>query len=103
MVERSNVPWPAPGTINPANVWPGTVYQPNIPVNASQGALIIGNPLTGSGTITGITVIYGGGGYAAAPAVTIAGGTLAGTPAATAVLDAGTIGNDTSYLQWKVN
>lgn len=93
-------PWPAPGTINPQNVWPGTVYQPNI--DSTAGALIVGQPLTGSGTVTGITILYSGGGYAAAPAITFAGGPLTGATA-TAVLNAGTIGPDTSYLQWKVN
>ena len=92
-------PWPGPGSINSANVWPGTVYQPDI---APNGALISGNPLTGSGTVTGITVIAGGGGYATAPAVSFAGGTLTGMTA-TAVLDATAAATDTSYVQGSVN
>jgi hypothetical protein len=92
-------PWPATGWINPANVWPGTKFQANITQN---GALIMGNPLTGSGTITGVNIIYGGGGYATAPAATVAGGTLTGTPAVTLTLSGGAAA-DTSYLQWKVN
>lgn len=75
--------WPAPGLINQANVWPGTIYQPNIPVNPSQGALIVGQPLTGSGTVTGINIIYNGAGYTgtATPAITFAGGPLTGAVA----------------------
>jgi hypothetical protein len=92
-------PWPATGWINPANVWPGTVFQPNITQN---GALIMGNPLTGSGTITGVNIVYVGGGYASAPTPTITGGTLTGTPAVTLTVGAAAA-TDTSYLQWKVN
>jgi hypothetical protein len=92
-------PWPATGWINQANVWPGTVFQPNI---TRDGALIMGQPLSGSGTITGVNIIYGGGGYSAAPTATIAGGTLTGTPAVTLTVGAAAA-TDTSYLQWKVN
>src|SRR5215471_3520422 len=91
-------PWPAPGTINPANVWPGTLFQPNITDN---GALLTGNALTGSGTLTGLNIIYGGGGYAAAPTISFAGGTLLAA-AATATIGAAAA-TDTSYLQSKVN
>ena len=93
-------PWPAPGTINPANVWPGTIYQANI---ATTGALLTGNALTGSGTLTGIGIIYNGGSYttAAPPTIAFAGGTLTGMTATATVATNGA--TDTSYLQAKVN
>lgn len=90
--------WPAPGLITPFNIWPGTIFQPNI---SPQGALLVGQPLTGSGTVTGINVIYGGGGYTGAPGITFAGGPLTGAAATAAAPTAAAI--DTSYVQAKVN
>jgi hypothetical protein len=92
-------PWPAPGSINPANVWPGTIYQANI---AQNGALLTGNPLTGSGTLTGINLVYGGGGYPTAtpPTISFVGGTLTGATASANAPIA--LANDTSWLQAKV-
>ena len=93
--------WPAPGLINQANVWPGSLYQPNI--NNVSGALLTGNALTGSGTLTGLVVIYAGGGYATAspPAISFVGGSLAAATATATVATAPA--SDTSYLQAKVN
>jgi hypothetical protein len=93
-------PWPAPGLVNQANVWPGTIFQPNI---ATAGALLTGNALTGSGTLTGIVVIYNGGGYATGtpPTLSFAGGSLTGMTATATVATAPA--NDVSYLQAKVN
>jgi len=94
--------WPAPGLINQANVWPGTIFQPNIPVNTTQGALLTGNALTGSGTLTGLVVIYSGGFYATAspPTISFAGGTLTGMTATATVTTAPA--NDVTFLQAKV-
>lgn len=89
-------PWPAPGLVNIANVWPGTLFQPNI--NNTVGALLTGNALTGSGTLTGVVVIYGGGNYSAAPALTFTSSTLTGE-ATTAVLASATPLVDTSIVQ----
>ena len=93
--------WPAPGLINQANMWPGSIYQPNL--NNPNGALLTGNALTGSGALTGIVVIYGGGGFATAspPTISFAGGSLAAATATAAVATAPA--TDTSYLQAKVN
>ena len=93
-------PFPPPGLIHPSNVWPGTVFQPNININ---GALLTGNALTGSGTLTGIVMDNVGGGYATAGAPTVAftGGTLTGAAATATVATAPA--NDTSYVQAKVN
>ncbi|MBO0863562.1 MAG: hypothetical protein J2P16_00620 [Mycobacterium sp.] len=100
-------PWPAPGLIHPQNVWPGSDFQPNI--DSVRGALIVGTPLTGTGTVTGIVVNYYGAGYTAAPAITFAGGPLTGA-AATAELfmlpgqtTAPAPAPDTSYIQASVN
>jgi len=89
-------PWPAPGLVAPQNVWPGTLYQPRI--DAVRGALLQGNALTGSGTLTGVVVIYGGGNYSAAPAITFAATGLAGATA-TAVLSTAAAAVDTSTVQ----
>lgn len=70
-------PWPALGTINPHNVWPGTLYQANI---QESGALIHSLPLIGSGTLTGVKIIFNGCGYDGAipPTATITSTTLTG-------------------------
>lgn len=69
-------PWPAQGLIHSKNVWPGTMYQSNI--DDIHGALIVGNPLGGSGTLTGAVLSYNGAGYTAAPTPTLTGGPLTG-------------------------
>lgn len=76
----------APGLINPANVWPGSPYQANIQTGTT-GALLTGNALTGSGTLTAIVVIAYGVGYTGSnvPAVSF-GGTSLGAAAATAIM-----------------
>lgn len=76
----------APGLINPANVWTGSPFQQNI-VTGTAGALLTGNALTGSGTLTAILMTYFGAGYAGntVPAITL-GGTSLGAAAATAVM-----------------
>lgn len=89
-------PWPAPGLINVANAWPGTLFQPNL--DNIKGALLTPNALTGTGTLTGVVVIYGGGNYAAAPAITFTSSTLTGG-AATAVLAPGAPAVDTTIVQ----
>jgi len=77
---------PAPGLINPANVWTGSPYQPNIQTGTT-GALLTGNALTGSGTLTAIVMTYFGAGYAGntVPAITF-GGTSLGAVAATSIM-----------------
>ena len=77
---------PAPGLINPANVWTGSPYQPNIQTGTT-GALLTGVALTGSGTLTAIVMTYFGNGYAGdtVPAVSFAGTSL-GAAAATAIM-----------------
>ena len=84
--------WPAPGLIHSSNVWPGTIYQPNI--SDPLGAQLVGNALTGTGTLTGIVVTYYGGGYTGAnlPTISFAGGSLAGGAAATAIMSYSLIG-----------
>lgn len=80
---RHPSPWPAPGLIHPDCVWPGTLFQPNID---PRGALIVGTPLVGTGTVTGIVIDYYGAGYdGTVPAITFVGGPLTGA-AATAVM-----------------
>ncbi len=77
--------FPAPGLIHPNNVWPGTVYQPNI--NSASGALLTPVALTGSGTLTAIVMTYYGAGYAGGSVPTISfGGTSLGAAAATAIM-----------------
>jgi hypothetical protein len=97
-------PWPAPGLIDQQNVWPGTEYQPNI--DNVKGALIIGNPLTGSGTLTGVVVTYGGSGYDSSFGyfVQAQGGTLSGQ-SLTPMYGSGPGGGQpsTAYLQAMVN
>jgi hypothetical protein len=80
-------PFPAPGLINPANVWTGAQIQGNIQPGTT-GALLTGNALTGSGTLTGIVMTAFGNGYAGntVPAVSFTGGGLAGGVAATAIM-----------------
>lgn len=76
----------APGLINPANVWTGSLYQQNIQTGIT-GALLTGVALTGSGTLTAILMTYFGAGYVGngVPAITF-GGTSLGAAAATAVM-----------------
>jgi hypothetical protein len=52
----------------------------------SAGALVTSGALTGSGTLTGLVVTDFGSLYTAVPAITFAGGTLAGGVAATALM-----------------
>ena len=82
----SVITWPAPGLINPVNAWPGFPYQANL-VTGTLGALLTSNPLTGSGTLTGIVMTFFGFGYTQAtiPAVGFAGTSL-GAAAATAIM-----------------
>lgn len=70
--------YPPPGLINPANVWSAYPYQGNI-VPGTGGALLTGNALTGSATLTGIVVTDYGFGYlgSTTPSITIAGITSA--------------------------
>lgn len=71
---------PAPGLINPANAWGGFPYQANLTTSgATTGALLTGNALTGSGTLTGIVFTDYGAGYAGntTPSITITGLTSA--------------------------
>ena len=78
--------FPAPGLINPANLWAGSPYQPNL-ATGTLGALLTGNPLTGSGTLTGLVMTYFGYGYTGATIPTITfGGTSLGSAAATAIM-----------------
>ena len=88
--------WPAPGLVHPNNVWAGSIYQPNISIT---GALLTGNALTGSGSITGVNVFYPGGGYPTAtpPTITIAGGPLTGAVLTASVELAPQ--NDVSWVQ----
>jgi hypothetical protein len=78
---------PAPGLINPANVWTGAINQPNIQTGTT-GALLTGVALTGSGTLTAIVMTAFGNGYRGdtVPAISFAGGGLAGGVAATAIM-----------------
>jgi hypothetical protein len=77
---------PAPGLINPANVWTGSPFQGNIQTGTT-GALLTGVALTGSGTLTAIVMTYFGNGYAGntVPAISFAGTSL-GAAAATAIM-----------------
>jgi len=77
---------PAPGLINPANVWTGSPFQGNIQ-SGTTGALLTGVALTGSGTLTAIVMTYFGNGYAGntVPAVSFAGTSL-GAAAATSIM-----------------
>lgn len=77
---------PAPGLINPANVWTGSPYQGNIQTGTT-GALLTSLPLTGTGTLTAIVMTYFGNGYTQAtiPAITF-GGTSLGAAAATSIM-----------------
>src|SRR5712671_2010272 len=77
---------PAPGLINPANLWTGSPFQANLQTGTT-GALLTGVPLLGSGTLTAIVMTYFGNGYAGntVPAITF-GGTSLGAAAATAVM-----------------
>jgi hypothetical protein len=72
---------PPPGLINPANAWAGSPYQANL-VTGTTGALLTGNALTGSGTLTGIVMTDFGAGYLGSTTPTI---TITGVGAATAV------------------
>lgn len=83
--DRAAGSFPPPGLIHPNNVWPGTVYQPN--VVSATGALLTPVALTGSGTLTAIIMSYYGAGYTGAtvPSVTF-GGTSLGAAAATAIM-----------------
>lgn len=76
-----------PGLINPANAWPGFPYQGNLtPPQSTLGALLTGNALTGSGTLTGIVVIAYGQGYTGAGSAVTFGGTSLGAAAATSIM-----------------
>ena len=77
---------PAPGLINPANVWTGSPFQGNIQTGTT-GALLTGVALTGSGTLTAIVMTYFGNGYAGntVPAISFAGTSL-GAAAAIAIM-----------------
>jgi hypothetical protein len=82
--DRAAGAFPPPGLINPANVWPGSVLQPNI---AATGALLTPAALTGSGTLTAIVMTYYGAGYTGSTVPTISfGGTSLGAAAATAIM-----------------
>lgn len=60
---------PAPGTVFPSNAVPGNQN------TSATGAQLTSIALTGSGTLTGLTIINYGGGYTtAAPAITFTGG-----------------------------
>lgn len=84
--DRAAGAFPPPGLINPANVWPGTVLQPNI-VTGTAGALLTAAALTGSGTLTAIVMSYYGNGYTGTTLPTISfGGTSLGAAAATAIM-----------------
>lgn len=75
-----------PGLINPANTWGGFPYQGNV-VSGTAGALLTGNALTGSGTLTAIIVIAYGWGYTGSTIPTISfTGTSLGAAAATAIM-----------------
>jgi hypothetical protein len=75
-----------PGLINPANVWNGSPYQGNIQTGTT-GALLTGNALTGSGTLTAIVMTAFGGGYTGNSQATITfGGTSLGAAAATPIM-----------------
>src|SRR5215471_8051120 len=78
--------FPPPGLINPANVPSGSLFQPNV-VSGTAGALLTGNALTGSGTLTGIVMNNYGTGYTGTtlPAVSFTGTSL-GAAAATAIM-----------------
>jgi hypothetical protein len=82
----SVITYPAPGLINPANVWAGSPYQANIQTGTT-GALLTGVALTGSGTLTAIVMTNFGYGYTGTtlPAITFAGTSL-GAAAATAIM-----------------
>jgi hypothetical protein len=84
--DRAAGAFPQPGLINPANVWPGTVFQGNIALGTT-GALLTPTALTGSGTLTAIVMSYYGAGYAGntVPAISF-GGTSLGAAAATAIM-----------------
>ena len=94
--------FPAPGTIYPTNLSPGagSIYQNNL---SATGCQLTPVALTGSGTMTGINVVSGGFGYTVASTVTVAGGTLAGSPTVTVSMAATVPGaSDTLYLQSRV-
>jgi hypothetical protein len=75
----------APGLIHPNNLWNGSPYQGN--QSSALGALLTGNALTGTGTLTGLVTTYYGADYDGThiPAVSFAGTSL-GAAAATAVM-----------------
>lgn len=68
----------------------------------TSGALVTAPALAASGAQTGIVVVENGAGYTAAPAITFTGGTLAGTPTATATFG-GAGATDTSTIQGMIN
>lgn len=74
--------FPPPGLVYPTNLPAGSLYQPNISLSGCQ---LTSNPLTGSGTLTGIGILDFGNGYTGTtiPSVTIVG---CGAAAATAVM-----------------
>ena len=90
--------WPAPGLVHPANLPQGSIWFPN--EDAVNGAYLTSNPLTGSGTVTGLSLANPGAGYATAPTVTITG---AGAATATAQTTGISAQSDQSYLVSRVS
>lgn len=74
--------FPAPGTVYPTNLPPGSVFQQNLSLTGCQ---LSSNPLTGSGTLTGLAILNYGFGYDGThiPSIGITG---CGSAAATAVM-----------------
>jgi hypothetical protein len=88
---------PPAGVVNPANAIPGNQ---NIS-SATTAALLTPVALTGSGTLTGVTIAAPGSGYtSASPSVTITGG--AGGVAVTATVATNTLAAATFYLTPRV-
>lgn len=81
----SVINYPPPGLINPANLWPGSYLQANIALG-TLGALLTGNALTGSGTITAIIVNNYGNGYGSANLATVTFTGSSGSPTATPIM-----------------
>ena len=91
---------PGQFTLMPPGVFTADGLTPAFPLTA--GALVTSPALAASGAQTGIVVTENGAGYAAAPAITFSGGTLVGTPTATATFG-GAGATDTSILQAFIN
>jgi hypothetical protein len=72
--------FPPPGTVYPTNLPAGSLYQPNISLSGCQ---LVSQPLTGSGTLTGVGILNYGFGYDGThiPGISITGcGAAAATP-----------------------